>query len=115
MPPRITLPYIPYTIGATNQLIKDHIRRQAVHAFEVDRVVLKAIVTDQTLPYSVRQQVQRMFDTEVPRDSAAVRVRNRCALTGRPRGVNSFYRISRIMFRTMAANGLLPGVKKYVW
>eukprot|EP00882_Tetradesmus_deserticola_P011369 GHRQ01012028.1.p1 GENE.GHRQ01012028.1~~GHRQ01012028.1.p1 ORF type:complete len:115 (+),score=20.12 GHRQ01012028.1:123-467(+) len=113
--PRIRLPHIPYTIGSNNNLVRDHIRRQAVAAYEVDRAVFKAITTDQTLPYSVRQQVQRMFATEVPRDSAAVRVRNRCALTGRARGVNSFYRISRIMFRTMAAEGLLPGVKKYVW
>lgn len=115
MPPRIRLPYIPYTIGANNSLVRDHMRRQAVQAFEVDRAVFKAIVTDQSLPYSVRQQVQRMFETEVPRDSAAVRVRNRCALTGRARGVNRFYRISRIMFRTLANEGMLPGVRKHNW
>lgn len=90
-------------------------RRQAVAAYEVDRAVYKAIVSDQSLPYSVRQQVQRLFETEVPRDSAAVRVRNRCALTGRGRGINSFYRVSRIMFRTLAAHGLLPGVHKHSW
>lgn len=115
MPPRFRLPYIPYTIGSNNHMVRDHMRRQAVQAYEVDRTVFKAIVTDQSLPYSVRQQVQRMFETEVPKDSAAVRVRNRCALTGRARGVNSFYRISRIMFRQMAVEGLLPGVKKHVW
>lgn len=56
-----------------------------------------------------------MFETEVPRDSAAVRVRNRCALTGRGRGVNRFYKISRIMFRTLANEGMLPGVRKHNW
>jgi small subunit ribosomal protein S14 len=115
MPPRIKLPFSPYVIGSNNHLIKDYMRRQAVQAFEVDRATFKAIVTDQSLPYSVRQQVQRMFETEVPRDSAAVRVRNRCALTGRGRGNFSFYRISRIMFRTLANEGMLPGVKKHVW
>jgi small subunit ribosomal protein S14 len=115
MPPRIRLPYIPYTIGSNNNLVRDHVRRQAVAAYEVERTTLKAVVTDQSLPYSVRQQVQRMFETEVPRDSAEVRVRNRCALTGRGRGVNSFYKLSRIMFRTLATEGLIPGVKRYVW
>jgi small subunit ribosomal protein S14 len=115
MPPRIRLPFIPYTTGSNNNLVRDHMRRQAVQAFEVERTTFKAIVTDQTLPYSVRQQVQRMFETEVPRDSAAVRVRNRCALTGRGRGVNSFYRISRIMFRTLANEGLIPGVRRHIW
>jgi small subunit ribosomal protein S14 len=115
MPPRFRLPSIPYTIGSNNNLVRDHMRRQAVAAYEVDRAVFKALASDQSLPYSVRQQVQRMFETEVPRDSAEVRVRNRCALTGRGRGVNSFYRISRIMFRTLATEGLIPGVKRYVW
>lgn len=115
MPPRIRLPFIPYVIGSNNNLVRDHMRRQAVRHFEVERTTFKAIVTDQSLPYSVRQQVQRMFETEVPRDSAAVRVRNRCALTGRGRGVNSFYKVSRIMFRTLANEGLIPGVRRHNW
>jgi small subunit ribosomal protein S14 len=44
-----------------------------------------------------------------------VRVRNRCAVTGRPRGVYSFCRLSRHMFRKLASFGLLNGIKKSSW
>jgi small subunit ribosomal protein S14 len=111
----LSIPGIPYAIGRANRLVRDKLRRDAVAAFEVDRALYKAIVSDQSLPYGARQQVQRLFETELPRDSAAVRVRSRCALTGRGRSVFSFFRLSRIMFRTFAKNGMLPGVKKASW
>ena len=63
----------------------------------------------------MRQQAQRLFETEVPRDSAVTRIRNRCALTGRPRGVYSHFRLNRILFRQLAGEGLLPGVHKASW
>lgn len=56
-------------------------------AFEVDRALYKAMISDQSLPLSVRQQVQRLFETELPRDSSMHRVTNRCGLTGRSHGV----------------------------
>jgi len=115
MPPRIRLPSIPYLIGRTNQAMRDHFRRQVAAAYEVDRTLYKAMITDQSLPFGVRQQIQRLFQTELPRDSAVTRLRNRCALTGRPRGVSSHFRLSRIMFRQLASEGLLPGVNKASW
>ena len=115
MPPRIRLAGIPYLIGSTNQMVRDHYRRQVAAAYEVDRALYKAMVTDQSLPFGVRQQIQRLFQTELPRDSAQTRLRNRCALTGRPRGVSTFYRMSRHMFRQLASEGMLPGVSKASW
>ena len=52
---------------------------------------------------------------KMPRDSSPVRLRNRCQLTGRPRGNYRKFRISRLCFREMANNGLIPGVTKSSW
>lgn len=52
---------------------------------------------------------------KLPRDSARVRVRNRCAFTGRPRGVYRRFGVSRTMLRDMVMNGEVPGVTKSSW
>jgi small subunit ribosomal protein S14 len=52
---------------------------------------------------------------KLPRNSAAVRVRNRCQMTGRSRGYVSHFGLSRIAFREMALQGLIPGVRKASW
>ncbi len=60
--------------------------------------------------------IQAMFELQrLPKNSSPVRYRNRCQLTGRPRGYMRQFGISRIDFRQMAANGLIPGVKKASW
>ena len=51
----------------------------------------------------------------LPKNSSAVRLKNRCQLTGRPRGYIRFFGLSRIAFRDMALNGKIPGVKKASW
>ena len=51
----------------------------------------------------------------LPRNASPVRLKNRCQLTGRPRGYMRYFGLSRIMFRDMALNGLIPGVKKASW
>jgi len=51
----------------------------------------------------------------LPRNSSKVRVHNRCQLTGRPRGYMRQFGISRVLFRKMANEGLIPGVKKASW
>jgi len=51
----------------------------------------------------------------LPKNSSKVRLRNRCALTGRPRGYMRVFGISRIKFREMANQGLIPGVRKASW
>ena len=52
---------------------------------------------------------------KLPRNSSATRLRNRCSISGRPRGYIRQFGISRITFREMASQGLIPGVKKASW
>ena len=52
---------------------------------------------------------------KLPKNSSPCRAHNRCSITGRPRGYMRHFGISRIQFREMASNGLLPGVKKASW
>ncbi len=53
--------------------------------------------------------------SKLPKNSSRVRLHNRCSITGRPRGYIRQFRISRIQFREMASEGLIPGVKKASW
>jgi small subunit ribosomal protein S14 len=57
--------------------------------------------------FAARQELAKL-----PRNSAAVRLRNRCAVTGRPRGYMRFFGLSRITFRELALKGELPGIRK---
>jgi len=52
---------------------------------------------------------------KLPRNASPVRMRNRCALSGRPRGYIGYFGISRIDFRELASKGMIPGVKKASW
>ncbi len=52
---------------------------------------------------------------KLPRNSSPVRLHNRCKLTGRPRGYMRTFGISRVKFRKLANNGLIPGVRKASW
>ena len=52
---------------------------------------------------------------ELPKNASPVRLHNRCKLTGRPKGYMRQFGISRINFREMASNGLIPGVRKASW
>jgi len=51
----------------------------------------------------------------IPKNASPVRLKNRCQMTGRPRGYMRYFGISRIAFRDMALNGKIPGVKKASW
>jgi small subunit ribosomal protein S14 len=53
--------------------------------------------------------------SKLPKNSSKVRLHNRCKLTGRPKGYMRQFGISRIQFREMASNGLIPGIKKASW
>jgi len=53
--------------------------------------------------------------SKLPRNSNPVRLHNRCKITGRPKGYMRQFGVSRIQFREMASNGLIPGVKKASW
>ncbi len=51
----------------------------------------------------------------LPRNASPVRLKNRCQLTGRPKGYMRYFGLSRVIFRDMALNGMIPGVKKASW
>jgi small subunit ribosomal protein S14 len=75
---------------------------------------LTALINDQKLSpedrYEARLKLQKL-----PRDSSPVRLRNRCALTGRPRGVYSKFGLGRSKLRDIAMRGEIPGVIKASW
>jgi small subunit ribosomal protein S14 len=78
------------------------------------RARFKAVIYNKSLPLEERfVAVQKL--AELPRNSSAVRVRRRCALTGRPRGNYRFFGLCRNMLRELASSGKLPGVVKASW
>src|SRR6266478_10111273 len=78
------------------------------------RTRLKAIAIDRTAPPEERFSAQLKL-SELPRNSSATRVRNRCALTGRPRGYYRKFKLSRIALRELASAGQIPGMVKSSW
>ena len=78
------------------------------------RAELKARVMDRSTPVEERFEASMKL-AELPRNGAAVRVRLRCALTGRARGNYRKFKLSRNMLRQMANTGQLPGVVKASW
>ena len=78
------------------------------------RARLKPAAKDQTLPAEDRFAA-RLKLAEMPRNSAPVRQRNRCLLSGRPRGYYRKFKLSRIALRELASQGLIPGMVKSSW
>jgi small subunit ribosomal protein S14 len=75
---------------------------------------LKAIASDRELPAEERFTA-RLKLAQLPRNSASVRIRNRCELSGRPRGFYRKFKLSRIALRELASNGHIPGMTKSSW
>ena len=78
------------------------------------RQKLKKIVMNKKLSLEERFKAQQKL-SKLPRNSAKVRVMNRCQITGRPHGVYRKLRISRIALRDMASSGKIPGITKSSW
>jgi small subunit ribosomal protein S14 len=78
------------------------------------RVRLKALARDRDAAPEDRFEAQLKL-SELPRNSSATRVRNRCALTGRPRGFYRKFKMSRIAVRELASAGQIPGMTKSSW
>ena len=89
-------------------------RRRMVGHFAERRAALKAVANDQSLTPEERFQA-RLKLAKLPRNSAAVRVRNRCEVSGRPRGYYRKLRMSRIALRDLGGAGLIPGMIKSSW
>ena len=78
------------------------------------RKKLKSIIMDKKLPLEERFKAQQKL-SQLPRNSAKNRIRNRCQITGRPRGVYRKWKISRIALRELASFGKIPGMPKSSW
>jgi small subunit ribosomal protein S14 len=78
------------------------------------RARLKAIAIDRTAPPEERFTAQLKL-AQLPRNSSETRVRNRCSLTGRPRGFYRKFKLSRIALRELASSGHIPGMVKSSW
>jgi len=89
-------------------------RRKTVKKFEVKRTALLAIINDFKQPEDERMAA-RMQLQQLPRNASPTRVRNRCKLTGRPRGVYRKFGLGRNKLREIAMRGEIPGMTKASW
>ncbi len=93
---------------------KNERRRRLVKRYAAKRAALRNIARDESLPPEERFAA-RLKLAKLPRNSAPSRVRNRCSLSGRPRGFYRKFRLSRIAVRDLASNGRIPGMVKSSW
>ena len=93
---------------------KNNRRKRLVAKYAARREKLKAVAMDENLPLEERYKA-RLKLAELPRNSAPSRVRNRCEVTGRPRGYYRKMRMSRIALRELGSLGLVPGLVKSSW
>ena len=78
------------------------------------RAKLKKIIMDKKITLEERFKAQQKL-SKLPRNSAKIRVMNRCQITGRPHGVYRKLKISRIALRQLGLHGLIPGMTKSSW
>jgi small subunit ribosomal protein S14 len=94
--------------------VRQEKREKLVRRFAARRAELKRQAKDMSLSPEERQEARQRL-AKLPRNSSPVRLRTRCMLTGRPRGVYRKFMLSRIAFRELAHKGELPGVHKASW
>ena len=93
---------------------KNKRRQKLVKQFAAKREALKAVANNMDLPIE-EQFAARLKLAELPRNSAPVRVRNRCEVTGRPRSYYRKLKMSRIALRELGSLGLIPSLVKSSW
>lgn len=93
---------------------KNKRRIRTVEAKGARREALRAIIRDKSKPLEERFAAQLKLNQE-PRDSSRTRIRNRCEVTGRPRGYYRKLKMSRIALRDLASMGQIPGITKSSW
>ena len=101
-------------MAKTSKVVRNEQRQKLVAKYAEKRAELRKRSVDQKLSLEERMEARAELAL-LPRDSAGVRVRNRCKITGRPRGYNRRVGISRNMVRYLAHQGVLPGMTKSSW
>ncbi|MCC6305513.1 MAG: 30S ribosomal protein S14 [Rhodobacteraceae bacterium] len=100
---------------AKKSMVERELKRQRlVRQFAARRAALKAVAGDQARPMEERFKA-RLRLAELPRNSSATRLHNRCQLTGRPHAYYRKLKLSRIMLRDLASFGQVPGMVKSSW
>jgi len=101
-------------MAKTSSVEKNNRRRKLVKQYAAKRTALKAIIMDQDKPLEERFRAQLKL-AALPRNSAKIRIRNRCEVTGRPRAYYRKLGMSRVALRELGNNGLIPGLVKSSW
>lgn len=93
---------------------RDRKRKQAIAKYAAKRKELKAIIMDKSVSMEERFDAQLKLN-KLPRNGSQSRYRNRCEVTGRPRGFYRKFKMSRITLRELATFGQIPGLTKSSW
>jgi small subunit ribosomal protein S14 len=94
--------------------LRDQKRRKTVEKFKARRAALLEVIYDSRATDEAKEAAREKLQ-KLPRDASPVRLRNRCALTGRPRGVYRKFGLGRNKLRELALRGEVPGVIKASW
>ena len=101
-------------MAKTSKIVKNNKRKRTIEVYAEKRQDLLNIVKDPNTSYEEKREAQKKI-ARMPRDASATRHRNRCEVTGRPRGTLRKFGMSRNTFRDLALKGELPGIKKASW
>jgi len=101
-------------MAKTSKKVKNEQRAVLVKRYAAKRKTLRDKIRSPKTSGEARAKAYAQL-RDLPRNSAAIRLRNRCAMTGRSRGFVRAFGLSRMAMRDMALNGLLPGVRKASW
>ena len=101
-------------MAKTSSIEKNNRRRKLAAQTAEKRKRLKDIANDRKLPAEERFAARLKLD-EMPRNSSPTRIRNRCELTGRARGVYRKFKLCRNQLRELASQGRIPGIVKSSW
>jgi len=101
-------------MAKTSSIEKNNLRRALTKRFAAKRAMLKAVVKNQELTLEDRFNASMKL-AELPRNSSKTRIRNRCEVSGRPRGYYRKLKLSRIALRELGNMGQIPGLVKSSW
>jgi small subunit ribosomal protein S14 len=101
-------------MAKTNMIEREKKRAALVKKHAKKRAALKQTIIDPASSYEERQAAAEKLQ-KLPRDSSASRIRNRCKVTGRSRGVYRKFGLARTKLREAATRGEVPGLKKASW
>lgn len=97
-----------------SSIAKNNRRKKMAKNGEAKRAELRKIIANANASDEDRDNAMMKLQ-KMPRDTSRIRVRNRCEITGRPRGVYRDFQLCRITFRELAHRGMIPGITKASW